>query len=614
MEIVNDFHFLRPLWLLALLPLLWLAYLLWKKPLGNTGFEHLIDKKLLSHLTATKERHHSRLPFIFLICSSLIAIIALAGPVWKKIPQPLLSTESAVVIVLDLSPSMRAEDLKPSRIVRAHLKIQDFLSRRKDGLTALVVYAGEAHIVTPLTDDTKTISNLLPTLEPGILPLPGSNTEMGIAIATELVRAASLPAASILLISDGIDASAEKTIKKQLPPSISLSILGLGTEEGAPIPSNGDFLKDSSGKLIVAKRNSATMQALAKAVDGYYLPIQADTNDIDFYYQQLEQQFGETETLDKQEREFDLWHEFGPTLLVLFIPLIALLFRRGLVLGLFPILISLGSLSPSTAHAALWDYLWKNNEQRAAEDYQREEYDKAAKNFDNPQWKGSAHYQDNNYNEALSEFSKDPSAIGDYNRGNALAQLQRLDDAIAAYDAALAKKPDFEQAQRNKKLLEELKKNQEQQNQSGQDQQEQSQNQQNSDQQNSNQQNSDKSSEQNKQSSKQDDNQQNTEDKNSQENKNGENKQNQSADKERSEAETLGEESRKDANEDGPSTATEQELSAEQQQALEQWLRKVPDDPSGLLKRKFEYEYQKRRQLYQQGEWQLPENNAHQRY
>jgi len=608
MDSLNDFHFLRPLWFLAILPLLWLCYHLWRKRLNNTGLEGIIHKQLLSHLVEAQDKSHSSFPFISLLLIWSLTVIALAGPTWKQIPQALASPESAVVILLDLSPSMRAEDLKPSRIIRAHLKIQDLLSQRKEGLTALVVYAGEAHIVTPLTDDAKTISNLLPTLKPGILPLPGSNTEMGITVAADLVRAANIPKASILLITDNIDRDAIPEIKKRLPNFISLTILGLGTDEGAPIPNNGDFIKDKSGNIIIAKRNSQVMQDLAKKVGGYYLPIQSNTADIDFYFKQLETLFNANLDTKEDDKKYDTWYEFGPILLLLMTPFVLLIFRRGLIIGLCSVSITVGGFTPSPAQASVWDYLWKNDDQRAIKKFQGENYGEAAKTFDDAQWKGHAYYKNGDYEAALGEYSKDNTAIGDYNKGNALAQLQRYDDAIAAYNQALEKNPQLEQAEINKKILKDLKEQKQKQ------EQDKDQNNDKSSDEESEKDGSEKKQEKqnkqksgNKENEKQQDEQpqnseqQSTKDKEGQENKDEQEQQDKSQDKDK---------------EEGVATAknSEKALSPEKQQALEQWLRKVPDDPSGLLKRKFEYEYQLRRQLYQKGEWKLPENNAHQRY
>lgn len=188
MSWLSDFHFLRPLWFFAVVPLGWLVYKLWQKKFQQTGFEPHINRELLQHLTLKSTKKQSHYPLTGLVTAWLIAIVALAGPAWEKLPQAVFESESAVVILLDLSPSMMATDIKPSRIVRAHLKVQDILRQRKDGLTALIVYAGEAYTVTPFTDDSRTISNLLATLVPGILPLPGSNPEMAVELAKDLIE------------------------------------------------------------------------------------------------------------------------------------------------------------------------------------------------------------------------------------------------------------------------------------------------------------------------------------------------------------------------------------------------------------------------------------------
>ncbi len=613
MDWFDNFHFIRPLWFIALLPLFWIAYCLWKQQQHGTGLEKCISQDLLQHLALGNKEGKSLNSILALTIIWSIVVTTLAGPAWEKRPQPLFKSESAVIIALDLSPSMRAEDVKPSRIIRAHLKIQDFLSQRRDGLTALIVYAGEAHVVTPFTDDTRTIINLLPTLKPGILPLPGSNTEMAIEIAKELIQTSALPKASLLLITDNVDPDALPTIEQGLSNNIDLVIMGIGTDSGAPIPNKGDFLKDKNDSVIIAKRNSDVMQTLATQTGGYYLPLQSDGSDIDFFNQHIKQSFTTGKKLNEQERNSDIWYEFGPTLLVLLLPFIALFFRKGWLLSISFISITLSSsLIPQHAHASWFDSLWKNKDQQGLESWEKNDYKSASQQFNNPQWQGSAHYKNGDYTEALKFFEKDSTAIGDYNRGNALAQLKRYDDAITAYNDSLKKDPELEQAKNNKKVIEDLKKQQEEQ--------------QNNQKNDSNKENSNKSrDEQNQQSNgnekidsdsgqpNQDTGDSQSSNSNEQENLNNEDNQPQQENRELDEEQTQEESNQDDLETEQIAGATEN-LSAEEQQALQQWLRKVPDDPSGLLKRKFEYEFLKRRKLYQQGEWELPENNAHKRY
>ncbi len=617
MDWLSNFHFIRPFWFSALLPLLWIAYRFWKQQQHGTGLEKCISQDLLQHLALDNKESKSLSSILTLTAIWVIVVTSLAGPVWEKRPQPLFKSESAVIIALDLSPSMRAEDVKPSRIIRAHLKIQDFLSQRKDGLTALIVYAGEAHVVTPFTDDTRTIINLLPTLKPGILPLPGSNTEMAIDVTKELVQTSALPKASLLLITDNIASAALPTIKQELPQNIDLVIMGIGTDSGAPIPNKGDFLKDKNDAIIVAKRNSDVMQTLAEQTGGYYLPLQSDTSDIDFINQHIKQSFSNNRKLNEQERNSDIWYEFGPTLLLLLLPLIALFFRKGWLLSLSLISISLSSsLIPQHAHASWFDSLWKNKDQQGLESWEKNDYKSASKQFNNPQWQGSAHYKNGEYAEALKSFEKDKTATGDYNRGNALAQLKRFDDAITAYNDALTKDPTFEKAKKNKKIIEDLKKqqerNQENNQQGNSNKENNSQKQDNQDQKNND--SSNQNSDSNSSQSDQDSADSQSTNSNEQENPNEDNGELEQDETKPGEEQQAQEENDPSNSETDQITNAIENLSAEEQQALQQWLRKVPDDPSGLLKRKFEYEFLKRRKLYQQGEWELPENNAHKRY
>ena len=155
-EILGDFHFLRPFWFLGLIPILmiWLVYRSQDK--GSGGWEGVINPMLADYLIDRGEvisEFTKRVQFLLWLIAWLLACTALAGPTWEKLPEPVAKKVSALIIVLDLSPSMLAQDIKPSRIMRARYKLIDILNLRKEGLTALVVYSGGAHLVSPLTDD-----------------------------------------------------------------------------------------------------------------------------------------------------------------------------------------------------------------------------------------------------------------------------------------------------------------------------------------------------------------------------------------------------------------------------------------------------------------------------
>ncbi|MEO0442914.1 MAG: tetratricopeptide repeat protein, partial [Pseudomonadota bacterium] len=453
--------------------------------------------------------------------------------------------------------------------------------------------------------DNRTITNLLPTLQPGILPIPGSNVEMAIELAVDLARKSNIDKASLLLITDGIVPEAISRISASLPNTIDLTILGIGTEQGAPIPTNQGPLRDTNGNIILAKYQPEPMQALARLTGGYYLPLQADNSDIQFFQKHLQQRYTDANQENGNARNTDLWNEFGPALLVFILPLAALAFRRGLLLSTVIMLSAATFIHPPLANAqSFFDRLWKNGDQQGANAWSKEDYQSAVEAFNDPQWKASAHYKNKDYEQALMAFSQDDSAIGHYNRGNALAKLEQYEQALSAYEQALSRDPTLDSAQINKKRVEDFLKNQQSQTNNAQS--DDKQNQSDNGQQASGNKATDASDAQNPNGQRQSPQQQSQQ----QNSGNGE------ANNEISQGDT------EDQNQQGQAQQSKQaandsnaeQLSAEQQQALQQWLQKVPDDPSGLLRRKFQYEFQKRRELYQRGQWKLPENNAHNRY
>ena len=297
-------------------------------------------------------------------------------------------------------------------------------------------------------------------------------------------------------------------------------------------------------------------------------------------------------------------------------PFFSLMFRRGWLLT--GVLLISPMLMPESAYALSWDDLWLNQQQRAQKAFKEERYDEAEKGFSQYQWQGSAAYKNKNYRAALDAFSQGDTATDHYNKGNALSQLGKYEEAINAYDEALKRDPNFADAKKNKAIIESLKNQQQQ----GQD----SNNQNNSDRQ-QNQENSSEDKQQNQQQNNQEQNQESDpSNSNQSQNQQQENQQDSQQDQQNAEqnqddanseqepsdnAENSQEQKEKEKNEQ---QSVQSQLSDEEKQEIEQWIRKVPDDPSGLLRNKFQYEYDKRRQLYQNRQWELPDNNAHQRY
>ena len=573
---LGEFHFLRPWWFLGLIPaLLVLSLYQWRRrSAGN--WEQIINPALLPFLMQGEGKTTGKSGWLLTALGLTWALccISLAGPTWQQLPQPVLKQDSAAILVFDLSPSMLAEDIPPSRLVRARFKLIDMLNSRREGFTALVVYGGEAHTVSPLTEDNNTIISLVPILHPSLLPEYGSNTEDAVAMAIDLATNGGYEQADIILISDGVSSAAFGTIQSMFAQAgkYRLSILGVGTAEGAPIPlGNGGFVKDRSGSILIPKLDSASLQRLASSNGGIYREISADDSDIEDLLKITEQIFGDTSR--EVDRSFDLWDDQGFWLVILLIPGLLLSFRKGSVALI--LIAPLLSLSEPTS-ASIWQDLWQNPDQQGQQALEAGEAAKAQSLFEDSQWRGSAAYRAGDLESAIGEFIQQDSADGHYNRGNALAKSGDLDGAIEAYDRALQLEPEMEDAQANRDLIEKLKQQQDQQQSSDQN------NQQNQDQQQSK---SDQSQDQS-QEPQQRENQEPQQSEKQEPQQDGSQEPQQSEDKEPQQEQEQAQEQ--------PANAEPSEEEQQNQQEIEQMLRQVPDDPGGLLREKFRYQSRQR--------------------
>lgn len=621
----GEFHWLRPGWLLAAIPALLISLWLWRQQRQAQQWQQLVAPELLPHLLDGKSLKPKPWKLLALLLGWVIACIALAGPTWEKRSLPVEKNQNAMVILFDLSPSMRSEDLKPSRLVRARLKLIDILRERRDGLTGLLVYGGEAHAVVPLTEDTATIQGLAAALHPDLMPKPGSNTEAAVKRAIDMLSDAGMQDGELLLITDGVDQTALPVIRRQLQDKkYKLSVLGVGGDLPAPIPSSrGNFVRDSGGNIVTTRLEEEPLRELAQQNGGRYARLTGNTSDIQWLLAQATPVSSDTRQL---QREFDNWYDRGHWLVFLLLPLVLYCFRRGLLVLLMCIPASL--LYAPESQAFSWKDLWSTKDQLGHSALEAGDAATAAQTFKDPLWQASAQYRAGNYEAAAQGFAQFDTPEAHYNRGNALAKQGQLQQAITAYDQALQARPDFPEAKANRelveKLLEQQKQQQDQQNQQGDssDQQESDQQQSSEDQQQGAQQQNDQTSaDQQQQENANADQQSSDEEQEQQTDSNpqtGDQSQDereqqdqqdaQQQDAEPNEAEgeeeteqqqsMSQEESEQDQGEEVQAQAAEaadDPLSEEQRQALEQWLRRVPDDPAGLLRNKFRYEYEQQR-------------------
>jgi len=602
---LTELHFIRPYWLLSLIPYLVILSMLLKNKLQQGNWTQVCDAELLPYLLQQKAVKHSRLPLTAGAIAGLLSIVALAGPTWQRLPSPVFKNDSAVVIALDISRTMDAQDIKPSRLIRARYKIADILKRRKDGQTALLVYAGDAFTVTPLTDDNDTIDSQLSALDTSLLAFaPGRNTALVLKRAMELLRRAGALSGDIILVTDGADLDNALPTVKALE-NYRLSVLAVGSEDGAPIAlPEGGFVKDKQGNIVIPKMAVDELASLAKAGNGVFQTISADDRDIENLLANIEKP-------NEQGREnnnmlLDQWDDKGPWLLLLALPLAALSFRKGLLcIGLL-LLLPL----PKNSYAFEWQDLWLNKNQQAQEAYKNNQFEQAAEKFESPDWKAAAQYKAGQYQQAADTLSNSKTADAAYNQGNALAQQGQLEEAIKAYEKALQLDPNNSDAKYNKELVEkELEKQKQQQQQENKDQKKDDQ----QDKKDQSKEDSDKKDDKDGKKSESSDEQKKSDQKSeSSEQQQQEKDSEKQPEKPEQQESAKQQEQPKKAEENKPETEPAksdeqkqeeqqkaQQSAAQQQekpkdeteQANQQWLNRIPDDPAGLLRRKFEYQY-----------------------
>ncbi len=651
--IQSNLHFIRSDWFYAFIPLLLFLYFSFRVRSNNRIWSGIVDQKLMPYVLSVSGGKQRRYPLLLVFIASSLGITALAGPVVEKQSQPVYRELSSLVVLLDLSQSMNAADIKPSRLARARLELLDLLKTRKTGQTALIVYAADAFVVTPLTDDNATIANMVPSLTTDMMPAQGSNLSSALARAYSLLTQAGIVNGNILVITDEIRQSDEAAIKKIFAQGHRLSILGIGTTTGAPIPLDGAFLQDNQGAIVIPKLSPLQLQRYALSGGGLYSSLHADDSDIN-KLNQLFQSSDVAKDNKRNDQHADIWIEEGHWLLLPLLLLAALWARKGwlAIQLLFVFTLSAPMTPPAyaddtdTLEIVDFDNLWSRPDQKAMQAFDRGEHEKAANTFTNPEWKASALYRKGEYQAAAEILEHSNNSSGLYNRGNALARLGKLEEAIKSYDQALALDENNKDAKHNREQVKQaLEKQQEEQQdgqQDGQQEGEQEDDQKENDQQQGEQQSEQQSQDQQSQDAENSDNKSSEQ----AENNDGEAQQNQSENEQlknkqleqeqqqlkqrdaKAEAEQQEREQQQhqedekqqqenmddkqpssdEENQQGEQQAEDKESNdkpieieinpteasiTEEEKATQQWLKRIPDDPGGLLRRKFHYQYQR---------------------
>ena len=662
---VFDLHFLRPEWLWLLPVHILLAWLLMRSSV-TTPWEGHLPKAALEVLSIGHTSKNRFQRWWLLLCG-LGLIVAAAGPSWVKKPTPALSNQSATVILLDLSPSMLSTDIKPNRITRARFELIDILDQQRDGQTGLIAYGASAHIVSPLTDDADTIKALIPALSPTVIPEPGSNVEAAVELAQQLLSDAGAGGGKLILITDGVTESAKNQILRQLKSSNSLSILAVGGNELTPIPgANGGFVKDQGGEIVLTQLDFGRLNELASKAGGVASRLFADAKDTERLTGAVtggspfnSSNSSADQNTNTNTNDYDQWQDMGYLFILLTLPWLLALFRKGAVY-LVAVFIFLPIPESALAQSSFsLNDVFTTKDQQAAKLMQQGKHAEAAATFKDGDWSAAANYKAKQYQATISNLEGKTDVTSLYNKANAQAFSGDLEAAINTYDAVLEQQASHEDAAHNKALLEQLLEQQNQQQNQQESQQQEQDGQQGDDQQQEENGQSDSSQQQNSENQQGSDEEPSADQKPSADKEPSAEKEpsadeKPSANKESSSDQDSSEDTKslsqqseqqkqdapepqegKSKAESNPESAPEEETPTDTQaqqtppndtanqttddtetfvqaqqesnaQALsdssEQWLRSINEDPAGLLRRKFEYQaWQREQQRQQQG-------------
>lgn len=608
-DIMNDIFFLRPNFLYLCFPFAIIFLVFIWKALKKSPWQKICSKDLSPHVLDIN-KSKSVLNYLIIPFTFLLLILGLAGPSWSKIETPIFKEQSGLVLVLDLSDVMNAEDVKPSRLKRAVYKINDLLNVLKTKQVALVVFSEKPFVVTPLTDDIANIKAHLSSLQTHIMPSKGHRVDLAVQKALDLLNGVGISDGSILLITPEIsDQEISLTSEIVKKNNIKLSILGAGLDGKTPIAkADGGFIKDESGALVMHEFAEKKLRELAKKVSGMYVSIQMDDQDIHMLEKGiLGVDYNAKLGLDGDEKQEFLskWQDQGYLFALLAIPFLLLIFRPGFLLS---ITATAFFIMPNVCQASNWSDYFYSSDKKGETLFHLNEYREAKEHFEDPNWKACAHFKLDEFRQAADLFKEDKTADGFYNYGTTKAKLNDFEEALKAYDAALALDPEHMDAKHNKELIEEFLKEQQEEKNEKKDK-EKNKTDKKQDTKNDSQNQKEKDSE-NKENHEGDGSEKDDKEKLDQEDKSGEDEQNQASTDDKTHESEVDEESQKKLNEQYKESLENENLDKkeevkdlkqqepvakgeenQQKEIDERLLRRVKDDPSELLRRKFLQQY-----------------------
>ena len=319
------FHFLRPWWLagipMAVLIWWWVRRIMVQRTPESALFSpHLLKALMISDNTSGRVRAVDGTALALVLLA-----LAAAGPTWSKLPSPWFSESAPLVLAMEVSDSMRSNDLQPTRLDRARFKALDLIEARTGARTALIAYAGSAHLVMPPTKDARVIKPFLEGLDPGIMPKSGASAREVLPMARDVLGDQGV-VSSLVFLTDGfeaedIEALAEFSGQPENPGVIALVF---GTEQGgvAMMPDGSPVMGSDGARLKTGIDKSILGQAKTR---GKVEIVYASTGDND-----LARVLGAVASnLNQADDPEAIWQDQGWWLVWPGLLLVLLWFRKG---------------------------------------------------------------------------------------------------------------------------------------------------------------------------------------------------------------------------------------------------------------------------------------------
>ncbi len=447
---IGDLHFLRPLWLLAVPAAAALLWVVARREDPRGRWRGTIADHLLAHLLVDHGGGRGLRPVHLTVAAIALGGIAAAGPTWERERLPFVEDTAPLAIAIDLSATMDAIDVDPTRLERAKLKVRDLLALRAGARTAVFAYAGSAHMVLPLTDDAGLIQTYVDALATGIMPVAGKDTAKALA-AVDTALAHEETAGTILFLTDGVEPAAFDAFRNHRGKD-AVMVLGIGTPEGGPVKVGPDqFLTDAAGGRVFATLDVDALRRLGREAGVQVATVTPDDADVDWIARRAQT------NLRQQQADADArWRDVGWYLTLPLACLGALWFRRGWTIRWASVVVLALGLYGAPAHAMDLLDPWLTPDQQGRLAFERGDWATAAERFTDPMWRGTALYRAGRLADAIEAWARVDTAESWYDQGNALAQLGKYEAAVASYEQALKRRPDFADAQKNVALVRRL--------------------------------------------------------------------------------------------------------------------------------------------------------------